>query len=89
MPAQDLPVTDQERRLLIDEARKWLGSPAADPSDGVGHGGLADEDPGLGGPGGQGHAGVGRDGGGSSSRPDGPGQARMLAERILAILGER
>jgi hypothetical protein len=34
-----LPVTDVQRRHLIAEARKHLGV-SADPSDGVGHGGL-------------------------------------------------
>jgi hypothetical protein len=90
MSASDLPVTDLQRRLLIAEARKWLGgAPIADPSDGVGHDGLAAGDPGLGGPEGQGHGGVGRDGGSSSMPPEGSDQARALAERILVILGER
>ena len=89
MSASDLPVTDLQRRLLIAEARKWLGAPVADPSDGVGHEGLAAGDPGLGGPQGQGHGGVGRDGGGASMPPEGSDQARALAERILVILGER
>ena len=89
MAVSDLPVTGLERRLLIAEARKWLEAPVADPSDGVGHDGLAAGDPGLGGPEGQGHGGVGRDGGGSSMLPEGSDQARALAERILVILGER
>ena len=86
MTVSDLPLTSLERRLVIAEARKWL---ATDPSDGVGHAGLPRNDPGMGGPDGEAHAGVGRDGGGSSASPDGPRQARALAERILAILGER
>ena len=89
MSASDLPVTDLQRRLLIAEARKFLAAPVTDPSDGVGHDGLAAGDPGMGGPEGQGHGGVGRDGGGSSMQPDGSDQARALAERILVILGER
>jgi hypothetical protein len=89
MSASDLPITDLQRRLLIAEARKWLGAPVADPSDGVGHDGLAAGDPGLGGPQGRGHGGVGREGGGSSTPPEGADQARALAERILVILGER
>ena len=89
MSASDLPVTELQRRLLIAEARKWLGGPVADTSDGVGHDGLAAGDPGMGGPQGRGHGGVGRDGGGSATSPGGSDQARTLAERILVILGER
>ena len=88
MSIKDTPVTDLERRLIITEARKWL-VPQADPSDGVGHAGLPDGDPGLGGPEAVGHGGVGRDGGGISQNLRGPDEARALAERILAILGER
>jgi hypothetical protein len=88
MSTKDTPVTGLERQLIIAEARKWL-VPSADPSDGVGHAGLAADDPGLGGPDGVGHGGVGRDGGGTSQGRGGPDQARLLAERILAILGER
>lgn len=84
----DVPITDLQRRLIVTEARKWLVSPA-DPSNGVGHGGLPDSDPGLGGADGQGHAGVGRDGDGSSQLTGTGDDARALAERILAILGER
>jgi hypothetical protein len=83
----NLAVTDVQRRLLIAEARKHLGV-SADPSDGVGHSGLSPDDPGLGGPGGLGHGGVGREGGGSFQVTD-ASAARALAERILAILGER
>jgi hypothetical protein len=87
MSVSDSPVTELERRLLIAEARKYLGSPT-DPSDGVGHGGLSSGDPGQGGSEGDGHGGVGRDGGGSYQRTD-VSSGRALAERILAILGER
>ena len=88
MSIKDMPVTDMQRRLIITEARKWL-VPTGDPSDGVGHAGLPDDDPGLGGPDGVGHGGVGRDSGGTSTSPRGTDQARVLAERILVILGER
>jgi hypothetical protein len=88
MSMKEMPLTDLERRLIVAEARQWLVA-AADPADGVGHAGLTDGDPGLGGPEGDGHGGVGRDGGGAVQGVRGPDQARLLAERILAILGER
>ena len=88
MSTKDSPVTDLERRLIITEARKWL-VPAADPSDGVGHAGVSDDDAGQGGLNGRGHAGVGRAGAGSSPSANSADRARALAERILAILGER
>ena len=81
----DVPVTDIQRRLLIAEARQHLGL-SADPSDGVGHGGLSRDDPGLGGAGGLGHGGVGRDGDGSFQAPD-ASAARALAERISRHIG--
>jgi hypothetical protein len=58
--SKDEPVSNIERRLLMEEARRWLGSPATDPADGVGRSGLPTNDAGLGGPDGTGHAGVGR-----------------------------
>ena len=45
-----MTVTPDQRELLIAEARAWLvRSEDQDPSDGVGHGGLAEGQPGLGG----------------------------------------
>jgi hypothetical protein len=83
VPRTDAPISHLERRLLIEEARKFLKP--IDPSHGVGHAGMDSaaaesltttiE-------------GLGRAGGPSSSAETG-NQARLLAERILAILGER
>lgn len=87
MASNDASVTDVQRRLLIAEARKWLRATEPDPANGVGHEGLPDGDRGLGGHEAEGHAGVGRAGGGAS--PPTGAEVTELAERILAILGER
>ena len=54
-----MTVTSDQRELLIAEARAWLDrSGLQDPSDGVGHGGLSEGQPSLGGD----QGGVGRSG---------------------------
>jgi hypothetical protein len=89
-----MTITPDQRELLIKEARAWLvSSEDRDPSDGVGHGGLPEGEPGLGGD----HGGVGRSGlsveqppkAGTPSNLTEKANVRALAERILLILGER
>jgi hypothetical protein len=83
-----MPVTDDQRALLIQEARRWLAwsDEPADPSGGVGHSGLPEGEPGLGGDqGGVGRAGLDAN---DHSPATGKAAARAFAERILRILGE-
>lgn len=86
-----MTVTPDQRELLIAEARAWLAwSDDQDPSDGVGHGGLAEGQAGLGGD----QGGVGRSGLKQQQGTASPGEiterakVRAFAERVLLILGE-
>ena len=88
-----MTVTPDQRELLIAEARAWLvRSEDQDPSDGVGHGGLAEGQPGLGGDqGGVGRSGLKQQQASSTASPSETAErahVRALAERILLILGE-
>ena len=87
-----MTVTPDQRELLIAEARAWLDrSGDQDPSDGVGHGGLAEGQPGLGGDqGGVGRSGLKQQQASSTASPSETAKranVRALAERILLILG--
>jgi hypothetical protein len=88
-----MTVTPDQRELLIKEARAWLAwSADRDPSDGVGHGGLADGQPGLGGDqGGVGRSGLKQHQASSTASPSEiteRAKVRAFAERVLLILGE-
>ena len=88
-----MTVTPDQRELLIKEARAWLAwSEVRDPSDGVGHGGLAEGQPGLGGDqGGVGRSGLKEQQTSSTATPSEiteRAKVRAFAERVLLILGE-
>jgi hypothetical protein len=88
-----MTVTPDQRELLIREARAWLAwSEERDPSGGVGHGGLAEGQPGVGGDqGGVGRSGLNQQQASSNVSPSEIAErakVRAFAERVLLILGE-